>query len=169
MVKKDRSAFVNKTYLMKNSPLFYQAHLESQLERPQYLILTILINLLQSIKQVRLEALATAFPFPIQFDSRRRKIQRFLSLPQLTIETIWFPIFSKWLSTNSPVNQVLYIAIDRTSWRCTNILMISLIWDKRSIPLYWKSLDKLGSSNLSEQTDLLLKVLPLLKGYKTVV
>jgi len=40
----------------------------------------ILINLLQTIKQVSFEALATAFPLPILFSSRRRKIQRVLSI-----------------------------------------------------------------------------------------
>lgn len=101
---------------MQILPELYQTHLESQLERSQYLTLSILINLLQSIKKVSLEALATAFPFPIQFDSRRRKLQRFLSSPHLKIETIWFPIISKWLDTEFRVNQVLYLAIDRTSW-----------------------------------------------------
>lgn len=67
-------------------PLFYQTHLQSQLSRSEYLLLTILLNLLQSIKQVKIETLATALPLPITFESRRKKIQRFLSLPQLTIE-----------------------------------------------------------------------------------
>lgn len=47
--------------------------------------------------------------------------------------------------------------------------MVSLIWDKRAIPLYWVFLPKLGVSNLSEQKTALLPVFPLLKGYKTVV
>lgn len=71
MVKRDRSTFVNKTYQMTILPVFYQTHLQSQLNRAQYLTLTILISLLQSIKQVRLEALANAFPLRIQFESRR--------------------------------------------------------------------------------------------------
>lgn len=46
-------------------PEFYQKYLKSQLEPSQYLLLTILINLLQSIKQVKLEeTLATALPLP---------------------------------------------------------------------------------------------------------
>jgi len=71
---------------------FYQTHLQSQLNRADYLLLTLLVNLLQSIKQVKLET-ATALPLPITFNSRK-KVQRFLSLPQLTLETIWFPISS---------------------------------------------------------------------------
>lgn len=152
MVKKDRSTFVNKTYQMTILPVFYQTHLQNQLNRAQYLTLTILISLLQSIKQVRLEALANAFPLRIQFESRRRKIQKFLSLRQLTIENIWFPFISHWLEADFPTTQILYIAIDRTSWNCVNILMISLIWEKRAIPLYWELLPKLGSSNLEEHS-----------------
>lgn len=53
MVKKDRSAFVNKTYQMTILPAFYQTHLQSELNRVQYLTLITLISLLQSIKQVR--------------------------------------------------------------------------------------------------------------------
>jgi len=54
-------------------PPSYQTHLQSQLNRAEYLLLTLLINLLQSIKQVKLEALATALPLPITFESRRKK------------------------------------------------------------------------------------------------
>lgn len=81
-------------------PPSYQTHLQSQLNRAEYLLLTLLINLLQSIKLVLLEALATALPLPITFESRRKKIQRFLSLPQLTLEKIWFPILQTWLKAN---------------------------------------------------------------------
>lgn len=73
---------------MKMLPTFYQTYLQSQLSRSEYLSLTLLLNLLQSIKQVRIDWLANAFPFPIQFESRRRKIQKLLSLPQLTIKNI---------------------------------------------------------------------------------
>lgn len=154
---------------MKMTPIFYQAHLESQLSRSQYLILSILINLLQSLKQVSLEALATAFPFPVLFDSRRKKIQRFLSFPQLNIETIWLPIIKSWLADDFPLHQVIYLVIDRTSWGKINLLMISLVWEKRAIPIYFELLTKLGSSNFEEQKAVISRVLPLFRGYKTVV
>lgn len=129
----------------------------------------ILLNLLQSQKQVRLERLARAFPYPITLDSRRRKIQRFLDEPQLSIQAIWFPIITYWLTTYCTPNQVLYITIDRTQWGRINLLMVSLIWDKRAIPLSWELLPKLGSSGWEEQKVALNKVLPLFKGYKVVV
>lgn len=65
-------------------PLFYQTHLQQHLTRTQFLVLSILLNLLQSSRQVKLEQLARVFPYPITAESRRRKLQRFLDLPQLT-------------------------------------------------------------------------------------
>ncbi len=72
------------------------------------------------------------------------------------------------LAKQDLVSYVVNIAIDRTSWGCINLLMISLIWDRRAYPIYWELLHKLGSSNFEEQTAAISKVLPLLKEYKTV-
>jgi len=73
-------------------PEFYETHLKRELGRTEYLLLKLLINLLQSIKTVSIESLATALPLPILFESRRKRIQRFLSLKYINIEEIWFPI-----------------------------------------------------------------------------
>lgn len=169
MVRKDRSSYVNKTYLMIMLPAFYQIHLKSQLSLAEYLLLKILIHLLQSIKKVSLETLATALPIPITFESRRKKIQRFLSLPSLTIETIWLPIVTTWLATLFPSGEIIYLVIDRTNWARVNLFMISIVWDKRAFPVYFELLPKLGSSNIDEQKAILSKVLPILKNYKICV
>lgn len=115
MIKKDRSVIVKKTYLMKMLPLLYQKHLKNQLEESQLLFLNLLINVLQEIKEVSLEKIAAALPIPILFDSRRKKIQRFLSLPTWNIQSIWFSIIKTWLAQNFAVNQIIYLAIDRTN------------------------------------------------------
>lgn len=49
--------------------------------------------------------------------------------------------------------------------------MISLIWQKRAIPLYWEILEKKGkgSSNLAEQQALITPVLALFEGYEIVL
>jgi hypothetical protein len=130
---------------------------------------TILLDLIQSEKQVSLERLVRVFPYPITAESRRRKLQRFLDLPQLTIALIWFPLVAYWLTTYCRVGQTISIAIDRSQWGCINLLTIALIWQKRAIPLYWYLLPKLGNSNLEEQTLALQQVLPLLKEYKVIV
>ncbi|MCA2621174.1 MAG: transposase, partial [Microcystis sp. M099S2] len=54
------------------------------------------------------------------------------------------------------------MAIDRTSLGAINILMVSLIYDKRAMPIYWEILDKKGSSNLEEQKRVLEKILTVL-------
>ncbi|QYX34022.1 IS4 family transposase [Sphaerospermopsis torques-reginae] len=150
-------------------PLFYQKHLKSQLSLAEYLFLKILVNILQSIKNVNLERLANGVPLPIKFESRRKRIQRFLSLPNLTIEKIWFPIIQEWLSIYFTKEKIIYVAIDRTNWNRINLFMVSVIWDKRAFPIYFKLLPKLGNSNISEQQQLLAKVMPLFQNYKVCV
>lgn len=169
MLKKDRSTFVNKTYLLKMLPLFYQTHLKSQFSLAEYLLLKILINILQSIKKVSLESLATALPIPITFESRRKKIQRFLSLPSLSIEKIWFPIVTIWLETHFNCGKIIYVVIDRTNWAGVNLFVISVVWDKRAFPIYFELLPKLGSSNVHEQKSTIFKVLPLFDNYKICI
>ena len=150
-------------------PEFYQNHLKSQLNTAEFIFLKILLHLLQSIKGVNLERLANALPFGIKFESRRKRIQRFLSLPNLTIEKIWFPLVTTWLATYFRTEKLIYVAIDRTNWSCINLLMISVVWDKRAFPIYFELLPKLGSSNISEQQNALSQVMPLFRNYKICV
>lgn len=110
---------------MKSLPLFYQEHLYKQLTKSQYYILIILISLIAEHRWVRLEELANLFPQPIKFESRRKKLQRFFSLPALNLETIWFPILSQLLSIFFDERQVVEVIINRTKWDCINLLMVS--------------------------------------------
>jgi hypothetical protein len=150
-------------------PTFYQTHLKSQLNQSEYILLKILIILLQSLKKVRLEALATTLPIPITFASRRKKIQRFLSSPSLTIAKIWLPIVTVWLNTYFVSGEIVYVVIDRSHWSRVNLLMISVVWDKRAFPVYFELLPKLGSSNLDEQKAALSKALMIFKNHKICV
>ena len=150
-------------------PEFYQKHLKSQLTLAEYTLLKILLYLLQSIKKVNLEKLASALPLPIKFESRRKRIQRFLSIPSLTIEQVWFPIIEEILRIHFPSEKIIYIAIDRTNWCRINLFMVSIVWDKRAFPIYFTLLPKLGSSNLKEQQDVLSKIMPMFKEYKICV
>ena len=47
--------------------------------------------------------------------------------------------------------------------------MVSVIWDKRSFPIYFELLPKMGSSNLDEQKEILSQILPLFSKYKICV
>ncbi len=61
------------------------------------------------------------------------------------------------------------LAIDRTKWQSNNILMVSMIWRKRAIPIYWKVLDKQGNSTLENQQFVLTPVFDALSDYKLIV
>ena len=139
--------------------LQYQKVLENELGRAGYLLLLMIVGTLQILKQAKLEILAEALPIPILFESRRKKLKRFLKLEILNIEKIWFLCLKEMLKQQErfTIKGLVYIAIDRTSWGAINILMVSLIYDKRAIPIYWEILDKKGSSNLEEQQRVLGK------------
>jgi len=126
-------------------------------------------RLLQAGFSMGLERLARVFPYPITTESRRRKLQRFLDLPQLTITYLWFPFITYWLTIYCQAVQKLSLAIDRSQWGCINLFMVSLIWKKRAIPLSWSLLSKGGSRNVDEQSAAISAILPLFKDYKIIV
>jgi hypothetical protein len=150
-------------------PEIYNNHLTTYLKKSEYLILLIIVQLVQAHRKVRLEELASYFPSPIFFESKRKKLKRFLETSCLTIEGVWIPIIKQWLEQSFNPGDVLHIAIDRTQWGLINILMVSLVIDNRGIPLYFELLDHIGNSNFDMQKSILSRVLPFLKKYKIVV
>jgi hypothetical protein len=150
-------------------PELYLTSLQSQLSASQLLTLEMLVWLLQFHKQVRIERLAACFPLPILYESRRRHVQRFLILPQLSIPLLWFPLIKSIVLTQVQPGTQVIIPLDRTQWKQNNLFVVSVIWDKRAWPIYWQFLEHQGSSNLAQQQALLRPVLRLLKGYEIVV
>lgn len=150
-------------------PEFYRTCLQSQLSQSQLHTLEILVWLLQQHKQVRIERLAACLPLPILFESRRRHLQRFLILSQLSVVLIWLPLLKGIIGTQIQLGSQVIVTIDRTQWRTNNLLMVSIVWAKRAWPIYWQFMPKLGSSNLEQQKAILRPVLRLLKNYQVVV
>jgi hypothetical protein len=128
-----------------------------------------MINLLQNLQTAVLEEIARRFPCPIQLRSRIKKIQRFLSLEQFNIKNLWFPILISWIEQEWQKKEIIYIIIDRSQWSEINLLMVSLIYNHRAIPVYFTLLEKKGSSNLAEQKEVLEPAIQLLKEYKIVI
>ncbi|EDX87124.1 hypothetical protein S7335_4831 [Synechococcus sp. PCC 7335] len=62
----------------------YQAPLKSHLSARQYLLLSLLVTVLQTCRDVRLETLVEALPLPIVFESRRKKFNGSLHWVSLT-------------------------------------------------------------------------------------
>ena len=96
----------------------YQKVLENELGRARYLLLLMVVGTWQILKQAKLEILAEALPIPILFESRRKKLKRFLKLEILNIEKIWFLCLKEMLKQQErfTIKGLVYIAIDRTSW-----------------------------------------------------
>lgn len=133
-------------------------------------MLYLLVMLLQFPKTVTIEKLATVFPQPILFESRRRSIQRFLLLPQLSVQYLWFPLLKRWVKSGMRRGEKkLILAIDRTQWQEQNVFVISLIEQKRAIPVNWLLLPKRGCSNFKEQKKLIRPLLQLFKGYRILL
>ena len=150
-------------------PQFYIDYLKTYLPSSELLTLQILVWLLQVHRQVRIERLASSFPYPIKCESRRKKIQRFLRSSNLSLSLLWFPLIKKIIATQFNQGDRLIITIDRTQWKNNNISMASVIWKKRALPIYWLLLSKKGSSNFYEQVATIRPILRLLKEYKIVV
>lgn len=91
-------------------PSFYQTLLEKYLNQSQLITLKMLVWLLQSQKQVRIERLAVTLPLPIQQNSRRRHLPRFLTLNALSVVLLWFPIIEEILTRQAKTGSRLIIA-----------------------------------------------------------
>ncbi len=113
-------------------PLFYQTFLEKYLNPSQLITLKILVWLLQNQKQGKIERLAATLPLPIKYNSRRRHLQRFLTLPAMSVVLLWFPLIKEILSRQIKPGSQLILAIDRTQWTGNNVLMVSAIYQKRA-------------------------------------
>ena len=133
-------------------PSFYQACLQAHLTPAQYLTLELLILLLQTQRNVKLERLATLFPQPIQFESRRRSLQRFLILPRLSVKLLWFPLVKYLVREQFRPKKLnrqrrrylrklkhqgyLLLVIDRTQWQERNLMMVSLLLPQITVPFF---------------------------------
>jgi hypothetical protein len=168
-------------------PAFYQTTLQAHLTDQQYLTLQLLLCLLQVHRQVKLSVLASVFPQPIQYASRKRNVQRFLVLPQLNIKLLWLPLVKYWIrqaETGRGLNRAQrrrlkqlkhpkygywVLAMDRTEWKGRNVFMVSLVWGTHALPLYWEVLKQRGNSDFKTQKRLLKAVLPLWKTSSVLV
>ena len=147
----------------------HQSQIEKYLTKSQILTLQLLIWLLQVQKEVRIERLASCLPLPILYESRRKKIQRFLVLSSLSLPLFWFPIIKSIVEKEFKLSKHLILVLDRTQWKDNNVFMISVMWRKRALPIYWLLLAKKGSSNVRGQIALIRPVLRLFAHYKVVI
>ena len=106
--------------------------------------------------------MANQVPKYIKFQSYHPGFQRFWPVEQMKFETLWFPVIEDWVDQNFPERELLYFVM-------VNLLVINLVYQDPSIPIYMTNLDKKGNSNFSEQQKVLLKVLNLLSNYRKLI
>ncbi|MEO0967156.1 MAG: hypothetical protein AAFX80_02165 [Cyanobacteria bacterium J06639_18] len=169
MIKNIGLNLIKETDKMQILSLLYESHFKQYLTKAQYQTLKILIWLLTVQKTVRIERLAACCPLPIKYESRRRHIQRFLTLSSLNLPLFWFPIVKQIIQKEFKLGNRLILTLDRTQWKNNNVLVIAVIYKKRAIPIYWKILGKKGSSNLREHKLVIKPVLQLFNNYELVI
>lgn len=116
----------------------YESYFKQSLTNTQVQTLKILVWLITVQKTVKIERLAACFPLPIKYESRRRHIQRFLTLFSLSLPLFWFPIIMMIIQREFSDGSQLILTIDRTQWKNNNIFVIAVIYKKRALPIYWQ-------------------------------
>jgi hypothetical protein len=117
---------------------------------------------------VRLGRIAAHVPLEAQEDSIAQRFRRWLKHPRVDERVIFDPVVRRLLWGLRHTR--LRIQIDRTTIQDRfNILMLSVYYRKRAIPLVWMVLPHMGSSSFMDQIELLSYLDDLLPPGATVV
>lgn len=132
------------------------ASLDSQLDTLGLLI----VGAVQSMSS-QAAKIARAMPLETTQLSKEQRLRRFLDNERITQTDHYQPIVKQAL--HGLKGQRVQLLIDRVLLRDQhNILVVSVGFRRRSIPLCWKALSHRGSSNLEERKELLQAAVNLL-------
>jgi hypothetical protein len=137
------------------------ANLIAQLQRDLPLEpLTRLVNLaavalgILRSKSLQVGQILTATPLAGTRDSLKKRVQRFLKNPSVTVELYYEPVARRILQRLAAGGARIHLTIDRTEWKDFNILYVCVGWRGRALPLLWGMLGP-GASSFAEQQELL--------------
>ena len=150
-------------------PELYQKWFKLTLNPAELVLMEILIRIVGLLSKATLGHLANSLPLPILAASRLKTLQRFLNSPRFCKEKLWWGIWMELMMGYWKKKEPIILAIDRTSWRKYNLLVVSWIIQGRAIPINWQLLDKLGSSNLDDQQSVIHPITCLLPEYSFVL
>ena len=150
-------------------PELYQKWFKFNLNPTELILIEVLMKVVGLLSKATLGQIANNLPLPILANSRIKTMQRFLDSPNFCKEKIWWGIWMELMIGYWLVKEPIVLAIDRTSWRKYNLLVVSWIIYGRAIPINWQLLDKLGSSNLDEQQSVIHPIACLLPNYSFVL
>jgi hypothetical protein len=130
--------------------------------------LALLMTGIFSSRDVRLSRIAENVPLDVQEDSVAQRFRRWLKNPRLDERAIYDPVARQLLVSLRHTR--LRLQIDRTLIdERFNVLMVSLAYRRRAIPLVWLVLPHLGSSTFMEREEILSHVADLLPAGATVL
>jgi hypothetical protein len=132
------------------------ASLDSQLDTLGLLIVAAVQSMSSQVAKI-----ARAMPLETTQRSKQQRLRRFLDNERITQTDHYQPIIKQAL--HGLKGQRVQLLIDRVLLRDRhNILVVSVGFRRRSIPLCWKALAHRGSSNLEERKELLQAAVKLL-------
>ena len=120
----------------------------------------VVVGITQSVS-AQLGKIARAMPLDTTQYAKEQRLRRFLDNERITQAEHYQPLVQQALSGLK--GQRVHLLIDRVLLHDRhNLLVVSIGFRRRSIPLVWKALDHRGKSNLLDQQDLLKQALLVL-------
>lgn len=126
----------------------------------------IVVGITQSVS-AQLGKIARAMPLDTSQYAKEQRLRRFLDNEHITQDDHYQPLVRKALIGLK--RQKVHLLLDRVLLHDRhNILVVSIGFRRRSIPLAWKALEHRGKSNLADQQDVLRQALALLPEHVRV-
>jgi hypothetical protein len=108
-------------------------------------------------KSLQVGQIITAMPLAGTRDTLKKRVQRFLKNPDVTVELYYEPLARRILQRLASGGARIHLTIDRTEWSDFNILYVCVGWRGRALPLLGGVLGP-GASSFAEQQALLALV-----------
>lgn len=135
-------------------------HLSAALDTQLDTLALVVVAITQSVS-AQLGAIARAMPLTTTQDGKEQRVRRLLDNERITRHTHFHPVARHALSGLK--GQRVNLLIDRVLLRDThNVLVVSVGFRRRSIPLAWKVLEHRGCSSLADQQALLAEAAAVL-------
>src|SRR5262245_3666472 len=120
----------------------------------------VVVGITQSVS-AQLGQIARAMPLDTTQYAKEQRLRRFLDNERITQAEHYQPLVRTALTGLK--GQKVQLLIDRVLLRDRhNLLVVSIGFRRRSIPLVWKAFSHRGKSNLADQQDLIKQALALL-------
>jgi DDE family transposase len=137
-----------------------QQHLPTVIESQVESLGLAIVGAVQSMSS-QMAKIARAMPLDTSAVAKEQRLRRLLSNERLTQTEHYHPVVQQAL--HGLAHQRVQLLIDRVLLRNQhNILVVSVAFRRRSIPLVWRALPHRGSSDLSEQQEMLRTAVSLL-------